>query len=77
MIGDEFLIEFNLGEESPIESITLHVRGQGDAAIKTALKFTIPNQWSLYDLTVGELLDLNNPSDAGWKKFRAFRDQIF
>jgi len=59
--GDEFLIEFNTGEEDPINSIMLHVRGGSDA-IAAILRFANPNKWSLLDFSTGEFLDPENPS---------------
>ncbi len=71
--GDEFSIEFNTGDEDPIDSIMLHVRGSGDP-ITAILQFANPNKWTLKDLTTGEYLDPENPSPEGWKNFQDFRD---
>jgi len=73
--GDGFSIEFNTGEDDPIDSIMLHVRGGGDA-ITAMLQFAIPNKWSLFDCTTGEFIDPENPSEEGWKGFQAFRDKV-
>ena len=72
--GDEFSIEFNTGEEDPINSIMLHVRGGGDA-IAAMLQFANPNKWSLLDFSTGQFLDPENPSQQGWEDFQAFRDK--
>ena len=73
--GDEFSIEFNTGDEDPIHSIMLHVRGGGDA-IAAMLQFANPNKWSLLELSTGELLDPENPSQKGWEDFQASRDKM-
>lgn len=73
--GDEFLIEFNTGEGDPVDSIMLHVRGGGDA-IAAMLQFANPNKWSLLDLSTGEFLDPENPSQKGWENFQATRDKV-
>ena len=72
--GDELSIEFNTGDEDPIDSIILHVRGGGDA-IATMLQFANPNKWSLLDLSTGKYLDPENPSQEGWESFQADRDK--
>ena len=73
--SDEFSIEINTGEEDPIESLILHVRGSGDV-ITAMLQFAIPNNWSLLDISTGKFLDPDNPSQQGWEDFQAHRDKI-
>jgi hypothetical protein len=73
--GDGFSIEFNTGDDDPIDSIMLHVRG-GGGAIAAMLAFANPNGWSLLDCSTGEFLDPENPSAEGWEGFQAFRDQV-
>src|SRR5262245_32541772 len=72
--GDGFSIEFNTGNDDPIDSIMLHVRGGGDA-IPAMLTFANPNGWSLLDCSTGEFLDPTNPSSEGWVGFQRFRDK--
>jgi hypothetical protein len=74
--GDGFSIEFNVGEDDPIQSIMLHVRGGGDA-IAAIMSFVGPLGWSALDCSTGEFLDPNNPSQEGWEGFQAYRDKIF
>jgi hypothetical protein len=69
--GDGFTIEFNAGNDDPLDSILLHVRGGGDA-ITALLGFANPNGWSLLDCSTSELLDPESPSTEGWEQ--AFRD---
>lgn len=73
--GDGFSIEFNVGEDDPIQSIMLHVRGAGDA-IAAIMSFVRPSGWSAMDCSTGEFLDPNNPSPEGWEGFQAHRDKI-
>ncbi len=73
--GDEFSIDFNTGDEDPIRSIILHVRGGGDA-IAAMLRFANPNKWSLMDFSTGEFLDPEKPSQKGWEDFQASRDKL-
>lgn len=72
--GDGFTIELNTGTDDPIESIMLHVRGEGDAP--SALRaIAAPHRWSLYDLSADAYLDPDDPDAAGWDAFRAYRDR--
>ena len=72
--GDGFSIEFNTGEDDPIDSIMLHVRGGGDA-ISAMLAFANPLGWTLFDCSSGEYIDPENPSAEGWEGFQEFRDK--
>jgi hypothetical protein len=74
--GDGFSIEFNVGEDDPIQSIMLHVRGGGDA-IAAIMSFVRPRGWSALDCSTGEFLDPNNPLQEGRKGFQAYRNGIF
>lgn len=73
--GDGFSIEFNVGEDDPIQSMMLHVRGGGDA-ISAIMSFVRPLGWSALDCSTGEFLDPNSPSQEGWEGFQAYRDKI-
>ncbi len=53
----------------------LHVRGGGDA-ISAITKFAQPQGWSALDCSTGEFLDFENPSQAGWEGFQAYRDKF-
>jgi hypothetical protein len=73
--GNGFSIEFNVGEDDPISNMMLHVRGRGDA-IAAITRFAKPLGWSALDCSTSEFLDLDNPSQAGWEGFQAYRDKI-
>lgn len=73
--GDGYSIEFNVGEEDPIQDMMLHVRGGGDA-IADIMKFVVPNGWAALDCSTSEFLDPANPSDEGWAGFQEFRDDV-
>lgn len=74
-LGDGHSIEFNVGNTEPITNMMLHVRGGGDA-IAAIIRFAKPLGWSVLDCSTGEYLDLENPSQAGWEGFQAFRDKV-
>lgn len=73
--ADEFSIEFNMGDEDPIDSIMLHVRGGGEV-LGAIMAFANPNGWSLLDCSTGDFLDPEKPSSAGWEGFQDFRDKV-
>ncbi|MGE3808440.1 MAG: hypothetical protein AB7K24_27570 [Gemmataceae bacterium] len=70
-----FSIEFNVGKNDPIANMMLHVRGGGDA-IAAIARFAKPLGWTALDCSTSEFLDLDNPSQAGWEGFQAYRDKI-
>ena len=74
-VGSGFTFEFNTGKEDPIMTIMIHVRGGGDA-VAALLHLAVPNQWTLFDCSTGEFIDPNQPSQAGWEDFQAYRDTI-
>lgn len=53
----------------------LHVRGGGDA-ISAIASFARPLGWAALDCSTSEFLELDNPSQAGWEAFQAYRDKI-
>ena len=73
--GDGFSIEFNVGDDDPIPHMMLHVRGSGDA-ISAIIELARPGGWSALDCSTGDFIDPGRPSDEGWRRFQAYRDQI-
>jgi hypothetical protein len=73
-VGEDFSIEFDIGDEEPVTTIMLSVRGGGDAfgALKS---FAVPNQWSLFDCSESSFLDLDSPTAEGFEAFQEFRDR--
>ena len=74
-LGDGFTFEFNTGKEDPIMTIMIHVRGGGDA-VAALLQLAVPNQWTLFDCSTSEFIDLTEPSQVGWEGFQAYRDTV-
>lgn len=72
--GAGFTIELNAGDDDPIDSMMLHVRGEGDV-IAALLKFANPNGWALLDCSTSEFLDPKDRSAEGWEGFQTFRDK--
>ena len=72
--GDGFSIEFNV-DDDPIENMMLYVRGSGDAISQIAT-ICQSNGWSALDCTTSEFLDLQNPSQEGWKGYQSYCDKV-
>jgi hypothetical protein len=74
--GDGFSIEFNVGQDDPIQNMMLHVRGGGDAVSAIVTMLRADPGWAALDCSTGQFLDPKSPSDEGWRGFQAFRDKI-
>lgn len=72
--GDGFTIEFTIGSGKPIDHVMLSVRGGGNA-VAALTSFARPNQWSLFDLSESEFLDLDDPAASGFAPFQEYRDR--
>jgi hypothetical protein len=75
LLGERFSLEFRLNAASPVESITLHVRGSGDP-LGTIASLCKHFGWHALDRATGQLLDLDNPRSQGWIEFQAFRERV-
>jgi hypothetical protein len=73
--GDGFSIEFNVGDEDPIQNMMLHVRGGGDA-VADIMKLVVANGWVALDCSTSEFLDPAAASNEGWTGFQKYRDKI-
>ena len=72
--GAGFSIEVNIGEDDPVESIMLHVRGSDDA-IGAIAAMVAELDVRAIDVPEGEFLDFDTAANslAAW---RAFRDRV-
>jgi len=62
--GDGFSFRFKLGGQEEDGVFLVHVRGGGEA-IKALMRVANPNKWTLFDCSLGEYLDPENPSQEG------------
>ena len=70
-------IEFNLGDEGPLESAMLHVRGGDNEATMAALaRVAAVLDVDLMDITRGEKMGFEEVSEAGFEEWKAFRDEV-
>jgi hypothetical protein len=73
--GDDFSIEFNIGDGDPITDIMLHVRG-GDDAIHVIQHICEHTGWRAFDTSTGDLIDFAQDPTAGLRQWRAYRDRV-
>lgn len=71
----EFSIEFNIGDDDPVDSILLHIRG-GDSAIDAIDKLCQSTGWRAIAITTGDFISFDHDPIAGLQKWRAYRDQV-
>lgn len=73
--GDDFSIEFNLGNDDSIDIMMLHVRGN-DKVISIIQKICEHTGWSAFDSAMGDFINFHQNPTAGLQKWRAYRDQV-
>ena len=74
--GDSFSIEFNIGDEDPVHTIMLHVRGSDDV-IEVIDRICQYSRWRALDTSTGDFMNFSKNPAAGLQQWRAFRDQVF
>ena len=73
---ESYSIEFNMGSD-PVESIMLHVRGGGDAAMGAIRAAADALGVRALDCSTGEWIDFESPdADDSWRRWQAYRDKI-
>ena len=73
--GDGFLIEFNIGDQEPITSITLHIRGS-DNAVDIVKRICTNTGWRAIDFSTGNFIDFENNPENGLHVWRTYKNQI-
>jgi hypothetical protein len=73
--SEKYSIEFSLGTKDHIEAIMLYVRG-GGSVVSKIVALCVENGWAAIDTSVGEFMDLKQPSTKGWEDFQSFRDRV-
>ena len=73
--GDGFSIEFNVGDDDPVVSIMLHIRGGGELlpVLRTLCEQT---GWRLFDISESRFMDFGRDAVRGWQRWQAYRDQV-
>ena len=73
--GDDYSIEFNIGDDDPCTSIMLHVRGT-EQAIEPIRRLCDHTGWAAFDTTTDKVMDFAADPADGLRQWRAFRDQV-
>lgn len=74
--GDNFAIEFSIGDKDPVHTIMLHVRGS-DEVIEVIERLCQYSGWRALDTSVGDFMNFANNPAAGLQQWRAYRDHVF
>ena len=71
----EFSIEFSLGDsDEPFSNTIFHLYGEN--AIYEIVELCKKNNWQLFDTGLGQMVDLDNPANNGYKNHQAYVRQI-
>lgn len=74
--GADFTIELSVGDDDPVGSLMLHVRG-GDGALGVIAAIALALGRAPIDCSDGTLLDLTSPAAAAsLRAWRAYRDRV-
>jgi len=71
--GNNYFIEFNMGDDEIVDGLMLHIRG-GDEAIDIIKTITIKTGWKAFDCSDGNLIDFYHYPN-GFQKWQNFREQ--
>jgi len=73
--SDGWSIEFNSDAAGEVESLMLHVRGEGNP-VPAIARLCQETGWFALDMSSAEFLEPANPNSSGWEAFRDFRDTV-
>jgi hypothetical protein len=73
--GDDFSIEFNIGDGDPVDTIMLHVRG-GDSAIRAIQHICEHTGWRALDTSTGDFINFAEDPTEGLQQWRTYRNQV-
>ncbi|MFJ2746067.1 hypothetical protein ACIO3O_41130 [Streptomyces sp. NPDC087440] len=73
LLGPTWSIELNIGEEDPVDSIMLHIRGSGDDVLTPVFRLAGALGCRVLDCSTGDLI---TPQElSGWHAFQELRDR--
>ncbi|MDR0525812.1 MAG: hypothetical protein LBG90_08090 [Spirochaetaceae bacterium] len=77
LILDEetFSIEFNVGEDDPINNIMLHVRGE-DEALKAIGLVCKKINLQAFDTTESKIIDFDKETNEGFTQWREYKNNV-
>ena len=74
--NDIYVGHISLGQDDPLDgSFILHVYG-GEDPIGFITTICKAYNWSAFDTTTFEYIEIGNPSAEGWKEFQDFRQHV-
>ncbi|MHB9861114.1 hypothetical protein [Streptomyces sp. YIM S03343] len=74
LLGPTWSMELNIGEDDPVDSIMLHVRGSGDDVLAPVFRLAEALRCKVIDCAEGDLITPGQTS--GWHAFQQFRDRV-
>ena len=72
--GDGFTFELDTGEDNPVTSVTVHVRGGGNP-LPALFQIASPHGWYLLDWSTGDLLNAETPCSS-WEAWQDYAARI-
>ncbi|WP_333736265.1 hypothetical protein [Streptomyces sp. IBSBF 2806] len=73
LLGPTWVIELGIGENDPVESVMLHVRGGKDDVLPVIFRISRALGCRPFDCSTGDLLA--DHAQVSWKPFQSFRDR--
>lgn len=71
--GRDYTIDFFVHEENVSNSL---LNLYGENGLYELVLLARQNNWQIYDTGLGEMIDLDNPSNNGYKNFQAYLEYI-
>ncbi|MGW6015936.1 hypothetical protein [Streptomyces sp. NPDC055210] len=74
LCGPTWSIELNIGDDDPVDSIMLHIRGTGDDVLTPVFRLADALECKVLDCSTGDLI---TPQElSGWHLIQEFRDRV-
>lgn len=73
--GPGWSVELNLGDEDPVDTVMLHVRGAGDDVLDAVFRLADALNCRVLDCSSMELVTPDTAT-AGWHAFQKYRDAV-
>jgi hypothetical protein len=73
--GEDFSIEFGIGDIDPISTITLYVRGN-ESVIAIIEKICNNTGWRAFDTTTGEFISFGQNAAEGLRRWRKSQEHV-
>ncbi|MFJ2825855.1 hypothetical protein ACIO7M_32805 [Streptomyces toxytricini] len=74
LLGPTWSMELNIGDDDPVDSIMLHIRGAGDDVLTPVFRLAEALGCKVLDCSEGDLITAGQAS--GWHAFQQFRDRV-